>query len=291
MPPKLAPSETNAVLKAFASLECKFSAQNEEISALKQQIQELHSFIKNWKEEGTSKQTCSRCEAATVSKLPRPESSMSATPVLCATGASETEPLRDAAMPLSTSNKPSGCKQPNFVSIVKTRRNKKVNQDAPRNQPLLSEANHDKCDSQPSNSNASHSQPRDLDAQDDWKLVTRNRQRRQRQVVRGSGPASDILSAADRIKYLHVWGARLDTTDKNIVDYLNAKEANNLYSASKLSPKRQVDYLSFKVGVPEHMLNECLGTQFWPKGFSAERWLFRLERTQPEQKHVEQGTS
>ncbi|KAJ2937686.1 hypothetical protein O0L34_g17497 [Tuta absoluta] len=42
-----------------------------------------------------------------------------------------------------------------------------------------------------------------------------------------------------------------------------------------MTSKRSADYASFKVGVPESVYDECVKPQFWPKGFKAERWLFR----------------
>lgn len=139
-----------------------------------------------------------------------------------------------------------------------------------------------------SNKNTATSKQTPADADNNWTVVSRKRKSSQRKVVRGSGVASDLLCAADRIKYLHLWGARSDMTERNVIDYLNKKKQSNLYTAEKLVTKRSQGYASFKIGVPEASLEQCLSSEFWPTGFAADRWLFRLERSNTEkEKQIE----
>lgn len=271
MPSGVRESDSAIIKRSLTNLDTKVSAQNEEISALKGQISELTLLIKSWM-EGSK---CDKCA------LPHENDSagfVSANEMEIAvqslrrkeTKRKQNDDKKNESIPNTIQPKPS-----NGTSTPKKRRRNKPttgkNAPVPAPEPASVPA---RAASTP----ASHNEDKN-----EWTSVTTRKQRqnqqwRNKQVVRCSGASSDILAAADSTRYLHVWGAHPDTTESNVINYLNTKTKSTAYSVVKMIAKRPTNYASFKVGVPGDLYEECTSPQFWPKGFSAERWFFRLER-------------
>lgn len=279
MPQNTSESDNITLTQCISNLENKIGAQNQEISALKDQISVLISIVTKWN-EGTLK--CTSCAAL----VPPPDRAS----VPTAASASETEQR--------PSTSAGGCKQVrtraaakreanvtatiNVASAETPGRTNKTNKSMkkPTAQKTATNVTKEVHQVQPLPNKENVGENTTSDTENGWQLVSnkRHNQRQRRPVVRCSGEASDLLSAADNIKYIHLWGARPGTTVDSVVSYLNKTKTSNLYKVTMLVPKHPQDYASFKVGVPGEMIEECLQEKFWPTGLSVDRWLFRLER-------------
>ncbi|KAJ2937944.1 hypothetical protein O0L34_g14217 [Tuta absoluta] len=256
MPSGIRQTDSSVIKNSLSNLEAQVSAQSDEISALKALIVRLTSVVERLNEGGSEK--CNKCN----SDRAEFESALSA---------SETE---DASLPAR--KKRTRRRRKNVAPLTEENRSSLSPKKAPKPPTKQQEL---KSPSKNEVPNTVSEQNKNDDAP--YIRVTHKRpnKHRNKQVVRCSGDPSDFLCAAERIRYLHVWGARLDTTEANVITYLNTKNTSSLYSVKKMLPKRQTDYATFKVGVPADMFDDCLTQQFWPKGLMAERWLFRLEST------------
>ncbi|KAJ2937426.1 hypothetical protein O0L34_g18615 [Tuta absoluta] len=275
MPIGIRESDSTIIKRSLSNLELKVTAQNSEISALKEEITALTTTIKKLCEGGI-KTKCDKCDSSYATSIEK-----------TATGkpsASETKAQKLPTAPQrQKETKNNQTKNVNKIQTTKTnnvfKSNGKNTKSPARKVNEIQGINESEVEIvQHENKN------------NNWTLVANRKRRYQKrrtdQITRGDGETSEILCAAERTRYLHVWGARPETTEDNMIAYLNGKNISSSYSAVKLSTKRLTNYASFKIGVPEELADECISPQFWPKGLSAERWLFRLERTKsdPERK-------
>jgi hypothetical protein len=94
-----------------------------------------------------------------------------------------------------------------------------------------------------------------------------------RRIIRGTGGSDNLLVAAQRRKFFHVFYLKKDTSEKALVDYIIQKLPYCDPIVAKLVTKS--DYSSFKVSIPEDNLNDFLCPQMWPSGVAISRWKFR----------------
>ncbi|KAJ2937828.1 hypothetical protein O0L34_g4246 [Tuta absoluta] len=285
MPSGVRESDSAIIKRSLASVDTKLSAQNDEICALKLQLSELTALV-TLLVEGKNK--CDKCSDDKCDEIRHASSSDESDfasanekeDTLTAPGVTETQPKQTRKQKNDSTkvNKGQNSNQMNAnrsstPKKSRTRKSKrKSTTDNMHTAPLV-----------PPLRAGSESHNKNNHNKEEWQTAGSRKRRnylnyRNKQVVRGCGAPSDLLCAADNVKYLHVWGARPDTTEANVISYLNAKKSSTNYTVVKMTSKRSADYASFKVGVPENDYEECVKPQFWPKGFKAERWLFRLER-------------
>jgi hypothetical protein len=103
--------------------------------------------------------------------------------------------------------------------------------------------------------------------------IRKSTSRATRRIIRGTGGSDNLLVAAQRRKWIHVFYLKKDTSEKTLVDYVKQKLPSCDPVATKLTTKG--DYSSFKVSIPEDNLNDILCPQMWPSGVGIGRWKFR----------------
>ncbi|KAJ2939092.1 hypothetical protein O0L34_g10280 [Tuta absoluta] len=231
MPSGIRQTDSSVIKNSLSNLEAQVSAQSDEISALKALIVRLTSVVERLNEGGSEK--CNKCN----SDRAEFESALSA---------SETE---DASLPAR--KKRTRRRRKNVAPLTEENRSSLLLKKAPKPPTKQQEL---KSPSKNEVPNTVSEQNKNDDAP--YIRVTHKRpnKHRNKQVVRCSGDPSDFLCAAERIRYLHVWGARLDTTEANVITYLNTKNTSSLYSVKKMLPKRQTDYATFKLCDDLHLI-------------------------------------
>lgn len=285
MPSGVRETDSALIKKSLSDLNTKISAQNDEICALKLTISELTSLVKNFV-EGSKNFKCDKCGSPPDDELANVASANGMELASTTPRGKETVQTQDGIKKKKIKSKSQTEKRVNRSKLASTP--KKDDQDvASDNKTIVAAAPRPAAIGElalaPAQAAATSEPPADQENNGGWTVASRKRRndkvQRNKRVVRCSGAPSDILCAADTTRYLHVWGAHPDTTEANVIAYLNTKTKSTVYSAVKMMSKRPTNYSSFKVGVPENLYEECISPQYWPKGFSADRWLFRLERS------------
>lgn len=100
-----------------------------------------------------------------------------------------------------------------------------------------------------------------------------------RRVVTGSGQEDDELKTVEKLKYLQAWSFKPETTEQNVLTYLNKLQDCDKYIVEKRLIKT-TRHAAFVIAFPES-LNETINTPTaWPTGVKLSDWFPRRPRGQ-----------
>lgn len=133
-----------------------------------------------------------------------------------------------------------------------------------------------------SNATADHvgtldSTEHDLDG--NWKKVIHNKRSQKRKIVSGMGKTDDELQTVEKIKYLQAWSFKPDTTEENVLKYLNKLEQCEEYIVEKRIIKTD-KFSSFVIGFPERLYDKLSSPSSWPPQVKVSDW-FRVRPRVP----------
>lgn len=100
-----------------------------------------------------------------------------------------------------------------------------------------------------------------------------------RRVVTGSGQKDEQLKTVEKLKYLQAWSFKPETTEQNVLTYLNKLQVSEHYIVEKrvINTTR---HAAFVIAFPES-LNDTINTPAaWPAGVKWSDWFPRRPRGQ-----------
>lgn len=97
-------------------------------------------------------------------------------------------------------------------------------------------------------------------------------------VIRGSSKTETSVQAAERLKHLHVWMLRQDTTADKLKSHLASIDAETAAKCTIEQLKPRGDYASFKVGVLEPSFERFMSMESWPQGVCLKEWRNNFRR-------------
>lgn len=109
------------------------------------------------------------------------------------------------------------------------------------------------------------------DDDDQWKEVVKKRTTKKRKIVTGTGNQNDDLQTVERIKYLQAWSLKPETTEGNVLKYINSIEICDQYTVQKRMIKTD-KHASFVIGFPESLYNTLSSPSSWPPGVKLSDW-------------------
>lgn len=94
-------------------------------------------------------------------------------------------------------------------------------------------------------------------------------------IIRGGNRSIVALKAVERKKYLHVWRLEKTTTEVDLKEYVQKilGEDSELV-LTKIQPKTERDYASFKIGVTESNFEKLCVPEVWPMNVEVSEWTF-----------------
>lgn len=107
----------------------------------------------------------------------------------------------------------------------------------------------------------------------DWTMVKRQRNRNSfRNVVRGTAASTtnNIILAAERKSYLHLFYVKIGTTADQVLQHLNNSYPDDSCAVESL--KSRGDYASFKISVPAKHVDKYMAPELWAEGVHVKPW-------------------
>ncbi|KAG7310847.1 hypothetical protein JYU34_003678 [Plutella xylostella] len=97
-----------------------------------------------------------------------------------------------------------------------------------------------------------------------------------------------ILKAVERKKYLHVWRLKKDITEENMTEFIKEVIGSDSdIEVTKLKPKIDRSYASFKVGVSERKFEQLINPEKWPLDVEYSEWTwFRPSTFRNQEQHA-----
>lgn len=131
------------------------------------------------------------------------------------------------------------------------------------------------------------------DDEDDWQKVTkRSRQKnnRQKAVIRGSGIFDSELQTVERVRKIHVCFFKPDTSEEALKTYMVKKSPYDGYVVNKLKLKHN-HYASFVITVPHSKFDFFMSADNWPERTEISEWFRRGNgrAVRPHTEHVLRG--
>lgn len=109
------------------------------------------------------------------------------------------------------------------------------------------------------------------DDNDEWKKVVHKRTKKNRKIVTGIGNQNDDLQPVDRLRYLQAWSLKPETTEENVLKYINTIKICDQYTVQKRTIKTD-KHASFVIGFPESLYKTFSSPSSWPPGVKLSDW-------------------
>lgn len=109
-------------------------------------------------------------------------------------------------------------------------------------------------------------------SQGEWIQVAKKRHNKSpKDVIRGSATSGlTQLEAAERVRYMHLYYVKVDTTEEQVLDHLKSIVNSEEYTVECL--KARGNYSSFKLGVPSRLENCVMSSEHWPENICIKPW-------------------
>lgn len=132
-----------------------------------------------------------------------------------------------------------------------------------------------------------HTIPEDNETFGAWTEVRRKRTRASlpaaTTVLRGTAaPGTTALSAAERVKFLHLYYVRQGTTAEQVRAHLTTVCGDDVCTVETL--KARGNYASFKLGVPYKQVDRVLEVSNWAEDICVKPWRQSFRRPQEQRK-------
>lgn len=105
-----------------------------------------------------------------------------------------------------------------------------------------------------------------------------NRSRIRRSVVRATGDVDSDLKIMEPLKHIHVWNFHPDTSEQNLLSYIDKKRPSKLYNVKKPEPSH-TRHNCFIVSVPQAHFDFFMTPDNWPKGTMMQEWYAYKRKT------------
>lgn len=96
--------------------------------------------------------------------------------------------------------------------------------------------------------------------------------KKKRKEIIGTAAVSETLKAAEKKLWVYLGRVHPETTEDNVLKYLNGKYPDLSFECEKLPTKGKNN--SFKIGADIKLENEIYSEDFWPRGVAIKRFHF-----------------